>query len=182
MSVPSNPLGKTLYLGYRNLPFFTRTARRERRRERDGTAIVVRDNRFHVREAVDWLIRAQESSPDRGVARGYSLTWSQHFDARGWQPSYPETTGYIIPTFFDCARYLNDADLGRRALEMAHWEMAVQLPSGAVMGGTVDRRPPTPAVFNTGQVILGWLRAHRESGEKAFLEAARRAGAFLVAN
>ncbi|MBF0127619.1 MAG: hypothetical protein HQM02_10465, partial [Magnetococcales bacterium] len=56
---------------------------------------------------------------------------------------------------------------------------AVQMPNGAVMGGTVEQ-PPTPAVFNTGQVILGWLRAHAETGGDKYLEAARRAGRFLV--
>ena len=115
-----------------------------------------------------------------GVSRGYAAAWSFHFDAQGWQPSYPETTGYIIPTLFDAADLLNDTDLRRRACEMAEWEIQVQMSSGAVMGGTVDRRPQSPAVFNTGQVILGWLRAHHETGERRYLDAARRAGAYLL--
>src|SRR5712692_3479 len=45
-----------------------------------------------VREAIGWLCRAQDCSTtnDGGVARHYSLV-------SGWAPSYPETTGYIIP-------------------------------------------------------------------------------------
>ncbi|MSQ84832.1 MAG: hypothetical protein EXR77_18495 [Myxococcales bacterium] len=126
-----------------------------------------------------WLKAAQDSAVDRGVARGFSIGWSRDLKLRGWQPSYPETTGYIIPTLFDCSAYLNDADLRRRAIQMADWEISVQLPSGAVMGGTVNR-PRRPAVFNTGQVMLGWLRAAAETGDQRYVEASSRAAHFLV--
>ena len=43
-----------------------------------------------------------------------------------------------------------------------------------------EQSPPTPAVFNTGQVILGWVRAHRETGAESYPEAARRAADFLL--
>src|SRR5436305_1141816 len=66
-----------------------RAARREVRRARAGQDVVVRDNRFHLREAVDWLKRAQDATPDRGVARGYSVAWNGNYRSRGWQPSYP---------------------------------------------------------------------------------------------
>src|SRR5262249_20603307 len=147
--------------------------------ERQQTDVVVRDNRFHVREAVEWLKRAQGATPDRGVARGYSVGWSFQFRRYGWGPSYPETTGYLIPTLFDCAAYLGEEDLRQRALAMADWEIAVQMSDGAVMGGTIDQ-PPTPAVFNTGQVLLGWLRAYRETGADKYLKAATAAGQFLL--
>jgi len=40
--------------------------------------------------------------------------------------------------------------------------------------------PPTPAIFNTGQVILGWLAAHHETRGDEFAVAARRAADYLV--
>ena len=94
---------------------------------------------------------------------------------------YPETTGYIIPTFFRCAAYLNEEELRERAIRMAEWEIEKQLDSGAVQEGLVghSRRP---AVFNTGQVMLGWLSAYKESGRQEFLDAAEKAGRFLVDN
>ena len=58
-------------------------------------------NGNHVRAAVQWLCRAQDVSGDGGVARSYSLVYNPFFKRRGWTPSYPETTGYIIPTFFE---------------------------------------------------------------------------------
>ena len=52
-----------------------------------------------AQEALEWLCRAQDhsASTDGGVARSYSLL-------TGWASSYPETTGYIIPTFLERAK------------------------------------------------------------------------------
>lgn len=157
-----------------------RAARAEAERDRRGGHPEATDPREHLEAVLDWLVRAQDATPDDGVARGYSVAWNPHFRARGWQPSYPETTGYIIPTFFDAATALGRDDLRLRAIRMADWECAVQLPCGAVQGGVIGEQAlPTPAVFNTGQVILGWLRAHLETGEARYAEASRRAADFL---
>jgi uncharacterized protein YyaL (SSP411 family) len=133
----------------------------------------------HLEAALDWLTRAQDATPDDGIARGYSLTWNAYFRSRGWQPSYPETTGYIIPTFYAAARRLARPELAERATRAARWEIEVQLPSGAVRGGVMGERGGA-AIFNTGQVILGWLSALEETGAGEFADAARRAGRFLV--
>lgn len=140
----------------------------------------VRENRFHMGEALAWIKRAQDSSPGGGVARGYSVAWNQYFGGKGWQPPYPETTGYIIPTFFDCAKLLDERDLFERALEMADWEMDIRLENGAVRGGTVGEEPVVPSVFCTGQVIIGWVRAFQETGNEAYIEAGKRGGDFLL--
>jgi ubiquinone/menaquinone biosynthesis C-methylase UbiE/uncharacterized protein YbaR (Trm112 family) len=158
---------------------FNSRALREGWRERRAAGVVVRDHRFHFEHAISWLERAQDSFPDGGVARGYSLGWNFFFGATGWQPSYPETTGYIIPTFFDAAEYLGEPRLRARAFRMADWEIEVQLAQGAVMSGTIGSAP-TPAVFNTGQVILGWLRAYNEGHDEKHMVAAVRAGNYLL--
>jgi uncharacterized protein YyaL (SSP411 family) len=149
-------------------------------RERSRAGVNVRENRFHIRAAAAWLARAHDATPDRGVSRGFSVAWSRDLRLRGWQPSYPETTGYSIPTLYDCARYLNEPDLRRRAAEMAKWECEVQLPSGAVMGGTIAGGTRTPAVFNTGQVMLGWLRAAQETGDARYMDACTSAADYLI--
>src|SRR5205814_287313 len=94
-------------------------------------------------------------------------------------PSYPETTGYIIPTMLELAEYFNDSDFERRALEMGDWEIAIQMDNGAVMGGTVNA-DPSPAVFNTGQVLLGWAALYRRTRDTRFRDAARRAVDWLL--
>jgi hypothetical protein len=45
----------------------------------------------HLRAAARWLTAAQDSQQDGGIAGRYRL-------GGGWTSSYPETTGYIIPT------------------------------------------------------------------------------------
>src|SRR5947208_12912285 len=112
------------------------------------------DSRQHLQATMGWLCRAQDRGGGGGVSAGYSLL-------RGWLPPYPETTGYIIPTFFDYAHRTANAEFYARAVRMADWELQVQLPSGAIQAGFYrgngSKRPP--AVFNTGQVVLGWYRA-----------------------
>jgi len=130
------------------------------------------DHRQHLEAATDWLMRAQDSGTDRGVSYGAELSGD-------FQASYPETTGYIIPTFLELARLFNRPSLRQRAIEMGDWEIAIQMHSGAVMGGRVNAHP-TPAVFNTGQVLFGWCALYYETGEFRFLEAARRASDWLM--
>jgi hypothetical protein len=130
------------------------------------------DLALHLRACADWLVRAQDAGTDRGVSYGAAL--DGHFQA-----SYPETTGYIITTFLDLARYYQERLYLDRAIEMGDWEIAVQMSCGAVMGGRVNSSP-TPALFNTGMVLLGWSALYRETQEPRFLEAADRAGRWMV--
>jgi hypothetical protein len=80
---------------------------------------------------------------------------------------------------FDYARASARDDLFARAVRMADWECDVQMPNGAVQGGTVNE-PPSPAVFNTGQVIFGWVRAFKETSNERYLHSAIKAGDFLL--
>jgi hypothetical protein len=139
----------------------------------------VADDQSHLREAISWLVRAQDATPDGGISRGFSLARHPEFGAAGWQPSYPETTGYIVPTLYAAAQLLESPTLAARASLAAHWEIDVQLPSGAVRGGTM-KAPPSPAVFNTGQVMLGWLAALEHGGNRECADAVHRAAEFLL--
>lgn len=128
----------------------------------------------HLRETLEWLKNAHEASNGNGVAGGYSV-----FD--GWLAPYPETTGYIIPTFYDYAEWTGVDDWWQRAERLADWEIEVQMPNGAVQSGLFEKgTEQVPAVFNTGQVILGWCRAFTEAKDEKYLEAAKRAGDWLV--
>src|SRR5437762_5704652 len=44
----------------------------------------------HLVAALEWLLRAQDATPDGGLSRGYSLVRHSHYGRRGWQPCYPE--------------------------------------------------------------------------------------------
>ncbi|MDA8092642.1 MAG: hypothetical protein M0T84_01830 [Betaproteobacteria bacterium] len=133
----------------------------------------------HLQEAMAWLCRAQDATGTGGVSRSYALRWMPSHHRRGWLAAYPETTGYIIPTFIAYARLTGDEAYRARALRMASWEADVQMDSGAVQGGVIDF-PASPAIFNTGQVLFGWAAGYRETGEARFRDAAIRAADFLV--
>jgi rhamnogalacturonyl hydrolase YesR len=113
-----------------------------------------------VREAIDWLCRAQDSSEthDGGVARHFSLI-------SGWCPSYPETTGYIIPTILNFARVTEDTQLLERGRKMLDWCLAIQFSNGAFQGGVIGSQPHVPVTFNTGQILLGLAAGAKEFGE-----------------
>jgi uncharacterized protein YyaL (SSP411 family) len=144
-----------------------------------GSSSRALDTMVHLDAAVQWICRAQDAGNDGGVPRSYSMVYNPYFGRKGWIPSYPETTGYIIPTMSDYARLTNRQDIFERAVRMADWECDVQMENGAVQGGTVGQAR-TPAVFNTGQVIFGWVRAFQETGNERYLKSAERAGTFLA--
>jgi len=134
----------------------------------------------HLDAAMAWLCRAQDATPDDGVSRSYTLRYMKSHGRAGWLASYPETTGYIIPTFLAYASLTGKRECRDRAIRMARWEAEIQMENGAVQGGVIGF-PPTPAIFNTGQVLFGWAAAYRETGDEAFLRSARRGADFLVA-
>jgi uncharacterized protein YyaL (SSP411 family) len=139
------------------------------------------ETRERAAAAVAWLLRAQDATPDRGVSLGYFPCDDATRDRGGWRLSYPETTGYIIPSLLAYAERFGRPDVRERALEMARWETEVQMPSGAVQGGPVCApEKQVPAVFNTGMVLQGYTAAYRATGDTLFLDAGRRAADFLV--
>lgn len=126
---------------------------------------------------LEWLALAQDrsASADGGVARDYSLI-------RGWRPSYPETTGYIVPTLLAYARLDGvEADRWRaRAERMARWLADIQFDDGAFQGGRIDSTPVRPVTFNTGQILFALVAATRAFGD-GYLPAMRAAADWLVA-
>lgn len=126
----------------------------------------------HVKAAMDWLCLAQDVKLDRGVSLRYSLI-------KGWDASYPETTGYIIPTFFQFAALTQKDEFFQRAIQMAEWELSIQKPDGSFNGGALGSGYDS-FVFDTGQVVFGLLEAHRVTGIDKFLEGAIKAGQWLI--
>ncbi|MEK7585327.1 MAG: methyltransferase domain-containing protein [Patescibacteria group bacterium] len=145
----------------------------------DRNYSLVGNDRHHLRLTLAWLKQAQDATPDGGVSRSFSLVKNEKSNRLGWQPSYPETTGYIIPTILQAAKLLGDEDLIRRARLMADWELGVMLPDGSVHGGNIGEAC-VPAVFDTGQVIRGLLAIYEETGEEKFLTAAKRSADWIL--
>ena len=138
---------------------------------------VVGETSRHADAAVDWLERAHDATPDGGVSYGYFPVSR----ARGWNVSYPETTGYIMTSLVRFAGKTGRHDLLERACRMALWEADIQMPSGAVQGGaltTADKR--TAAAFNTGMVLDGFVTVLQQRPDAVVLRSAERAARFLV--
>lgn len=125
-----------------------------------------------LRETIGWLRRAQDAHPDGGVSAGYT-------PIKGWAPSFPEVTGYIVPTFSRHAIEFEDPDAHGRAVRMAEWLLSLQAPAGWFGSGVVSSES-RPSVFNTGQILFGLLDAVRSTGDRRYLEAAARAGDWLT--
>jgi hypothetical protein len=127
-----------------------------------------------IEAALEWLCRAQDrsASADGGVARDFSLI-------KGWATSYPETTGYIIPTFIELALRTGSGELHHRARRMLDWCVDIQFPEGGFQGGKIDSTPKVPVTFNTGQILLGLAAGALHYEEPRYLEAMHRAAAWL---
>ncbi len=126
-------------------------------------------NPVHIDQAIRWLSKAQDRTRDDGVSEGYHLY-------HGWLPSYPETTGYIIETFFDYYHLTGDEKARARAIRMADWLISIQSKDGSLPDSYFKRK----MVFDTGQVIFGLARCYQETGYSQYLASAERAGQWLV--
>jgi len=128
------------------------------------------DNNIHLEKAIKWLSLAQDSTKDGGVSEGYHLY-------HGWLPSYPETTGYIIETFFDYYHYFNsDESIKSRAIRMADWLLSIQNSDGSIPDSYFRKK----MVFDTGQVIFGLIRTFEETNEEKYRNAAIHAADWLI--
>lgn len=124
----------------------------------------------HLKAAVEWLARAQDVCGGEGVSNVFFLK-------AGWGVAYPETSGYILATFLAYADHSGDKNYVDRAIQIGDWEIAIQAPNGGVLSSI---ELPQTRVFNTGQVILGWCVLYERTGEDKYLQAAKRAGDYLL--
>ncbi len=156
----------------RNLPL---AARQRDELDRQGPGDIDAGNKRVISANVSWLCRAQDysASHDGGVARHFSLL-------TGWAPSYPETTGYVVPTVLAEAAIQGDKELEQRARTMLDWLTEIQLPNGSYRGGMVHEGPAVPVTFNTGQILLGLAAGALATGSPLYSEAMHRAASWLV--
>ncbi len=133
------------------------------------------DDEIHLKETICWLENAIKNGKG-GVSSHYSLLKGK------WLNPFPETTGYIIPTLFDYRNFTGEKKYFDLAVKLTDWLCDVQLDNGGCMQGSYDEKKgkTKPIVFNTGQNLLGFIRAFQETKNEKFLNAAVKAGDFLV--
>jgi uncharacterized protein YyaL (SSP411 family) len=124
------------------------------------------EKRVALDKAIGWLLYSQQQTRDHGFA-SFRTT-------EGWTSSYPETSGYIIPTLFSYMKLTGNPGLGKNAFACADWLLSIQKPSGGWQSMYVDDRKPE-VVFNTAQVIRGLLEVYGVGADKKYLDSALKA-------
>jgi len=119
---------------------------------------------------IQWVIDAQGT--DGGIAAYYSLM-------TGYAASYPEVTGYLIPTLYDFAQSAGDHSVTTAAERATEWLLSLQLNNGAFPAG-LHGGGEAPSVFNSGQILQGLIRAWNETGRSDIRNAALATGDWLL--
>ncbi|MCH8553716.1 MAG: hypothetical protein LAT76_01055 [Schleiferiaceae bacterium] len=101
-----------------------------------------------LRMVIAWLATSQDAMRDDGFGTFYIKS--------GWTSSYPETSGYIVPTLIDYAGLTADTDYIHRATRCLDWLHSIQFREGGWQSGYVHQLRDA-VVFNTGQVVRGLL-------------------------
>ena len=140
---------------------------------RNRNALLGISEQEHLVAAAEWLGRAQDAQSDGGVSGRYVL-------GRGWSSSYPETTGYIVPTFLALESEAGLPGYRARAQRCIEFLLGVQLPSGAFPGLEIAENRDQPSIFNSAQILNGLTAWHRATGDETTLRAAHRVADWLV--
>jgi hypothetical protein len=101
-----------------------------------------------------------------------------------WSAPYPETTGYIIPTFIDLCEFDKSlySDCGDSATEMGEWLLSIQAADGAFPGGLWKGEFKVGSVFNTAQIIKGLIRLYLFTNDDKYKVAFANATSWIVSN
>jgi hypothetical protein len=142
-------------------------------RDISGKLKPVKSDDEHLEAAMLWMCKSQDVAKFGGCAGVYTFE-------NGWTLPYPETTGYIIETFIAYSDLTKKTEYLERAKRMGDWEISIQFSSGAVRGGVGINE--YPIVFNTGQVMLGWVALYKKTKIDKYLQAAIKAADWLVGN
>ena len=121
-----------------------------------------------LRGALRWLARSVRA------CGGSSAWWAPGW---GWAPPYPETSGYLVPTFLR-AGTKNEHYL-KLALRMIRWLTLLQHQDGWFPAGVASSQK-SPSVFNTAQILLGLTEAWRVLKNKRARDSAIKAAHWLL--
>ena len=144
-------------------------------REKKNTHQLFDEYEIRTRASLLWLKKSIDVCDGKGSSAFYSRV---KLPLKGWQLPYPETTGYIIETLFQYADHHGDQSLNDYAFRCADWLMGLQLESGAFPGGYRDYTQPS--VFNTGQIVIGMLKAYEKNQNPDYYKTFQKATQWLV--
>lgn len=160
---------------YRDFKSWPQTARSAHKLDCSGRDLNDPGAQATIDANIAWICRAQDYSlsQDGGVARHYSIL-------KSWATSYPETTGYIVPTLLLEARIRDSNEIRERCTRMLNWLLTLQFPNGSFPGGIIGQVPSVGVTFNTGQILFGLVAGVEFLGHDGCRSALTRAADWLA--
>ena len=128
-----------------------------------------------INNSINWLITCQKTSQDRRICTGFDLINNKITN------SFPETTGYIIPTFIEFSKLEKNDNIYKISVEMGDWILDLIRNDGG-LGEPYGFFKPYPRIFTTAQAILGLLSLYDVSKQEKYITAATKLGKFLINN
>lgn len=123
-----------------------------------------------LEQAIGWLLHSQQQMEDDGFGTYYLCS--------GYTSSYPETSGYIVPTLLKYGETHHRPDAILAAQKALDWLLSIQKEAGGWQSGYVHQGREA-VVFNTGQVIRGFTAGYLHFKDEKYANAALRAADWI---
>ncbi len=127
-----------------------------------------------LKHALEWLTVSVHKG-NGGSCAYYSLLG-------GWSKDYPETTGYIIPTFIDYSKHTDTKIYLNKAESLGAWLVSIQDEKGFWHGGFHPPKSDNPSIFNTGQILFGLTALYEATQNENWINAAEKGAEWLAKN
>ncbi|MDC3169385.1 hypothetical protein OA853_03375 [Prochlorococcus sp. AH-716-E17] len=123
-------------------------------------------------KSLDWILN---SIKRKGGSAAYFLPF------KGWSKSYPETTGYIIPTLLDATKITKDHKYKEIGFELGNWLLSIQDEEGFWRNSLYPyTKKSRSSIFNTGQILIGLLSLYDLTKNTKWIEASEKALIWLT--
>ena len=117
---------------------------------------------------------------NHGGSRAYFSRLYNPID--GWSSMYPETSGYIIPTFLDYGKRFDSELVKSKAIILADWLLSIQNSDGSFPGLLYSKNNRTKSVFNSAQIIIGLVSIYKYTNSNNYLNALTKCANWIVEN
>jgi len=118
------------------------------------------DNKYHIELILNWFLLAKKSSKDNGIPAKINLL-DYIISNKVFYPSYPETTGYIIPSMINSFSYSNTVD-EIHINEMIKFLLTIQNTNGGFNAHAgINNIEKKSYAFDTGQILCGLVSYYK---------------------
>lgn len=123
-------------------------------------------------QTFQWIKETFDANQDGGSSAYYKFS-------SGWKGSYPETTGYLIPTIYDYAILKNSDEWKHIARRAADWLLEIQADEGGWQGLQIGEKCDL-RIFNSGMILDGLVAAYRIEKDEKYLIGAKKGAEWIL--